>query len=54
MAKQKPPTKKQREEYIKFLQKKIDSKNYKSNVSEEEFNKTKQKLNKERLLLKML
>lgn len=53
MAK-KAPTKKQREEYIEFLQKRLDSKNYKNNVSKEEYDKTKQKLDKERLLVKML
>lgn len=53
MAK-KLPTKKQREEYIKFLEKRVNSPNYKSAVSDEEFNKTKQKLDKERLLIKMV
>lgn len=40
--------------YISFLEKRINSKNYKSNVSPEEFEKTKEKLKKERLKLKLL
>jgi hypothetical protein len=46
--------KKQTEEYIKFLEKRIASKNYKNNVSEEEYKKTQDKLSKERLKLKLL
>ena len=50
----KPVTKKQREDYITFLEKRINSKNYKNNVSAAEFEKTKEKLDKERLKLKLL
>lgn len=50
----KKPTRKQVEDYIKFLEKRLASKNYKNNVSEEEYKKTKEKLDKERLRLKLL
>lgn len=46
------PTKSQRLDYIKFLEKRLNSKNYKNNVSQEEYNKTKEKLEKEKLLVK--
>lgn len=42
------------EQYIAFLQKRIDSKNYKSNASPEEYARTKEKLDRERLKLKLL
>jgi hypothetical protein len=42
------------EEYIIFLEKRLASKNYKANVSEEEYNKTKEKLKREKTLLKFL
>ena len=45
---------KQEEEYVAFLEKRLASKNYKSNVSEEEYNKTKAKLEKARLKLRLL
>lgn len=44
---------KQHKDYIIFLEKRLNSKNYKSNVSEEEYNKTKEKLDKARLVLKL-
>ena len=50
----KMPTKKQRLDYIKFLEKRLSSKNFKSNVSEEEYTKTKQKLDNERLKVKLM
>ena len=53
MAKQKV-TKKMVEDYIQFLEKRLNSKNYKANVSEAEYSKTKEKLAKERLKLKLL
>lgn len=42
------------ENYIEFLEKRINSKNFKNNVSLEEFEKTKEKLKKEKLKLKLL
>ena len=39
--------------YVKFLEKRIASKNYKKSVSEEEFKKEKAKLEKARLVLKL-
>lgn len=48
------PTPKQRQDYITFLQKRLNSKNYKNNVSEEEYKKTKEKLDKEKLKLKLI
>jgi hypothetical protein len=53
MAKKKP-TKADVEKYIAFLEKRLASKNYKANVSAEEYAKTKAKLDKERLKLKLL
>jgi hypothetical protein len=44
---------KQHKDYIAFLQKRLDSKNYKANVSEEEYKKTKDKLDKAKLVLKL-
>lgn len=56
--KQKKPTKaeeiKQTEEYIVFLRKRLDSKNYKGNVSKEEYEKTKEKLDKAKFRLKIM
>ena len=40
-------------EYISFLEKRLASENYKANVSEEEYKKTKEKLSKAKLLLKL-
>ena len=42
------------EEYLKFLEKKLSSKNFKANVSSEEFSETEQKFKKSKLVLKML
>lgn len=53
MAK-KQPTKKDDENYMAFLKKRLDSKNYKNNVSAEEYEKTKQKYEKVKLKLKLL
>ena len=44
----------QETEYVAFLKKKLESKNFKANVSEEEFNKTKAKYDKAKLKLKFL
>ena len=41
-------------EYIAFLEKRVNSENYKKNVPPEEFEKTKEKLKKARLVLKIL
>jgi len=43
----------QHNDYISFLEKRIKSKNFKDNVSEEEYNKTVEKLSKARLKLKL-
>ena len=40
--------------YIEFLEKRLNSKNYKNNATPEEFQKTKNKLSKEKLKLKLL
>lgn len=53
-SKKNQPTTKQRQDYITFLEKRINSKNYKNNVSAAEFEKTKEKLDKERLKLKLV
>lgn len=45
---------KETEEYLIFLKKRLDSANYKSNVSKEEFDKTKEKYDKAKLRLKLL
>lgn len=39
--------------YIEFLEKRINSKNFKANVSQEEFDKTKAKYDKAKLILKL-
>lgn len=52
MGKQKFDLKKHKE-YIAFLEKRLASANYKANVSEEEYNKTKSKLDKAKLVLKL-
>jgi len=41
-------------EYVEFLRKRLTSDNFKANVSEEEFNKTKLKYDKAKLKLKMM
>jgi hypothetical protein len=53
MAKQKFDIKKE-EEYMEFLKKRLDSKNYKANVTEEEYAKTKAKYEKVKLVLKLM
>jgi hypothetical protein len=45
---------KETEDYIIFLRKALDSKNYKARVSEEEYNKTKEKYDKAKLRLRLL
>ncbi len=45
---------KQTEDYIAFLRKRLDSKNYKANVSVEEYEKTKEKLDKAKFRLKIM
>ena len=42
------------EDYVDFLKKRLGSKNFKNNVSEEEFNKTQQKYDKAKLKLRLL
>jgi hypothetical protein len=42
------------ENYLIFLKNRLDSKNYKLAVSEDEFQKTKAKYDKEKLILKLL
>lgn len=54
MSKTKKPSKKEDLAYKEFLEKRLNSKNYKANVSEEEYNKTKDKLNKVKLRIKLL
>ena len=51
--KNKKPTKKEIEEYIKFLEKAVNSKNMKQN-DPDKWEKYKQKLEKEKLKLKLL
>jgi hypothetical protein len=51
----KKKTNKQHEqEYVAFLKKRLDSKNYKANVTPEEYAKTKEKYEKAKFKLKML
>lgn len=45
---------KQEKDYITFLEKRLNSQNYKNNVSEDEYTKTAEKLKKARLVLKIL
>jgi hypothetical protein len=45
---------KETEAFIVFLKKRLDSKNYKANVSEEEYTKTKEKYDKAKLRLRLL
>ena len=45
---------KHEEEFIAFLKKRLESKNFKTNVSQEEFDKTKQKYDKAKLKLRLL
>lgn len=43
----------QHKDYIAFLEKRVKSKNFRTNVSESEYNKTVEKLKKARLKLKL-
>lgn len=52
--KNKKSTLQQEEEYVGFLKKRLDSKNYKNNVSVEEYEKTKEKYEKSKLKLRFL
>ena len=45
---------KETEDYLEFLQKRLNSNNYKNNVSKEEYQKTKEKYDKAKLRLKLL
>lgn len=45
---------KQEEDYVSFLKKRLDSENYKNSVTKEEYEKTKKKYDKAKLILKML
>lgn len=54
MAKKVKNEKKETEDYIAFLRKRLDSKNYKANVTEEEYKKTLAKYDKAKLRLKLL
>lgn len=54
MAKNKQPTRRQEEDYMKFLKKQLDSKNYKSAVSKEEYAKTQAKYDKVKLKLRLI
>ena len=53
MAKNKKSTRKQDEDYAAFLKKRLDSQNYKNNVTKEEYEKTKAKYEKVKLKLKL-
>lgn len=44
---------KETENYVAFLEKRLASENYKRNVSEEEYNKEKEKLKKAKLRLRL-
>ena len=48
----KKPSKKHTENYVKFLEKRVQSNNYRNNVSDEEYQKTVDKLKKEKFRLK--
>ena len=45
---------KQEEDYILFLEKRLNSENFKKNVTQEEYSKTQEKLKKAKLVLKIL
>jgi hypothetical protein len=45
---------KETEQYLEFLTKRLNSKNYKNNVSKEEYEETKAKYDKAKLRLKLL
>jgi len=46
-------TLKQTQDYLAFLKKRLDSNNYKNNVTSEEYEKTKAKYDKAKLRLKL-
>lgn len=46
--------KKEYKDYMSFLEKRLNSANYKANVSPEEYEKTKEKYKKEKLIQKLL
>lgn len=52
--KQKKDPIKQEEEYVAFLKKRLESENYRRNVSEEEYQKTQVKYEKAKFKLKLL
>jgi len=54
MKKSKQRSLEHEENYVEFLRKRLQSDNYKGNVSEEEYKKTKGKYDKAKLKLKML
>jgi hypothetical protein len=45
---------KHEEDYIAFLEKRLNSSNFKKNVDDEEYKKTQEKLKKAKLVLKIL
>lgn len=53
-SKKKEPSKKEDLAYKEFLEKRLNSKNYKANVSKEEYEKTKTKYDKLKLRIKLL
>ena len=48
------PTLKQEQDYVAFLKKRLESKNYKQNVSAEEFEKTKTNYDKAKFKLRLI
>lgn len=50
----KKPTLKQEQDYVAFLKKRLESENFKRNVSPEEFEKTKAKYDKAKFKLRLL
>lgn len=54
MKKSKAQERKETEEYVKFLEKRLASSNYKANVTENEYKKEQEKLKKARFRLKIL
>ena len=54
MKKDKPDPKKQLQDYVAFLEKRVNSAHFKANVSAEEIRDTKAKLDKARLRFRLL
>lgn len=54
MKKKKADNAEHEKKYVEFLRKRVQSENYKNNVSDEEFKKTKAKYDKAKLKLKMM